>query len=29
MFSLSTPDPKTLEDLEKTLESVHFLQSSS
>jgi Flp pilus assembly protein TadD len=29
MFSLSAPDPKTLEDLEKTLESVHFLQGPS
>lgn len=26
MFSLSAPDPKTLEDLEKTLESIHFLK---
>jgi Flp pilus assembly protein TadD len=29
MFSLSAPDPKTLEDLEKTLESIHFLQGTS
>jgi hypothetical protein len=29
MFSLSAPDPKALEDLEKTLESIHFLQGSS
>ena len=29
MFSLTAPDPKTLEDLEKSLESIHFLQGTS
>lgn len=29
LFSLSAPDPKNLQDLEKTLESVHFLQGPS
>jgi hypothetical protein len=29
MFLLAAPDPKTLEDLEKSLESVHFLRGSS
>jgi Flp pilus assembly protein TadD len=29
MFSLTAPNPKTLEDLEKTLESIHFLQGAS
>jgi Flp pilus assembly protein TadD len=29
MFSLTAPDPKTLEDLEKSLDTIHFPQGSS